>query len=83
MAKRRTAKEEEPESFDKILKDLQVIVEQLEAPDLPLEQSLVAFEKGVALSRRGQEILDAAEKRVEMLLQDGSTETIEFDSNKR
>ena len=60
-------------SFDQVVGELQEIVEQLEQSDLPLEQSLAAFERGVGLSRRGQEILDAAERRVELLLRDGTT----------
>ena len=40
---------------------------QLEAGSLGLEQSLAAFEEGVRLSRRGAEILDRAEARVEAL----------------
>ena len=70
----------EPEagrSFDEILRELQSLVEQLEREDLPLEQSLQAFERGVALSRQGQGILDAAERRVELLLRDGTTQPFE------
>ena len=63
--------------FDAILGELQQIVDQLERADLPLEQSLAAFERGVGLSRQGQKILDAAEQRVEVLLRDGSTESLE------
>jgi exodeoxyribonuclease VII small subunit len=55
-------------SFDQILERLRGVVDRLEAGDLTLEQSLAAFEDGVKLSRRGAEILDAAEKRVEILL---------------
>lgn len=59
-------------SFGQVLEQLQQVVDQLESPDLPLEQSLHAFERGVALSRRGQEILDHAERKVELLLRDGT-----------
>ena len=63
--------------FDGILKKLQGIVERLEREDLALEESLKAFELGMDLSRRGQQILDAAERRVEVLLKDGATEPLE------
>lgn len=66
-----------PERFDQLLADLKTIVEKLERADLPLEDALLAFEKGVELSRRGQAILDAAERRVETLLKDGRTEALE------
>ena len=65
------------ESFDAILRELNVIVERLEGEDLALEDSLQAFERGVDLSRRGQAILDAAERRVETLLRDGRTAPLE------
>ena len=63
--------------FDQVLKQLTGIVEQLESTELPLEESLNAFERGVGLSRRGQAILDAAEQRIEVLLRDGSTEPLD------
>jgi exodeoxyribonuclease VII small subunit len=65
------------EPFDAILKKLQSIVERLEREDLALEESLKAFELGMDLSRRGQQILDAAERRVEVLLKNGNTEPLE------
>src|SRR5438132_12290607 len=55
-------------SFDQILERLRKMVDRLERSDLTLEQSLAAFEEGVRLSRRGTAILDAAERRVEVLL---------------
>ncbi len=55
------------EGFDRIIERLRGVVERLEAGNLGLEESLAAFEEGVRLSRRGSEILDAAERRVEVL----------------
>ena len=54
--------------FEAALKQLEQIVEQLEAGDLPLERSLELFEQGVRLSRDCQKRLDEAERRVEILL---------------
>jgi exodeoxyribonuclease VII small subunit len=56
------------ESFDRILERLRQVVERLEGGGMTLEESLAAFEDGVRLSRRGTQILDAAERRVEVLL---------------
>ena len=67
----------EPAGFDAILARLQGIVERLENEELPLEDSLKAFEQGMDLSRRGQRILDEAERRVELLLRDGTTGPLE------
>ena len=69
------------DTFDKLMHQLQGVVEQLEKPDLPLEKSLEAFEQGIKLARRGQDILDAAERKVEVLLQDGSKTSLESADN--
>ena len=62
--------------FDQVVDRLRGVVERLEGGNLSLEQSLAAFEEGVRLSRRGSEILDQAERRVEILTRgaDGQTE---------
>lgn len=57
-----------PERFDELLTKLRGLVERLESGNLSLEDSLKHFEDGMALCRRGAEILDGAEKRVETLL---------------
>ncbi len=55
------------EGFDQILERLRGVVDKLEHGNLGLEESLATFEEGVTLARRGHALLDAAEKRVEML----------------
>ncbi len=65
------------ESFDQVLERLREVVERLEGGNLSLEDSLRVFEEGVRLSRRGAQILDAAEKRVEILLQHGEAARVE------
>jgi exodeoxyribonuclease VII small subunit len=57
-----------PERFEEILTRLRGLVDRLEGGNLPLEESLRAFEEGMELCRRGTAILDGAEKKVEMLL---------------
>jgi exodeoxyribonuclease VII small subunit len=57
-----------PERFDEILLRLRGVVEKLETGNLVLEDSLKFFEEGIALCRRGASILDAAERKVEVLL---------------
>lgn len=70
-------------SFESSLKELEQIVDQLEAGDLPLEQSLELFEQGVRLSRECQRRLDEAEQKVEILLKgdDGTITTASFDQS--
>jgi exodeoxyribonuclease VII small subunit len=60
----------EPEGIDAILDGLEGVVKQLEEGDLPLERALERFEEGVRLARRGSQLLDAVEERVETLLAD-------------
>jgi exodeoxyribonuclease VII small subunit len=56
------------EGFDQVVERLKSLVEKLEQGSLTLEESLKTFEEGVSLARRGHAILDAAEKRVEILV---------------
>ena len=60
-------------TFEEVVSRLEDVVKRLEGGELPLEQSLAIFEEGVKLSREGAERLDAAEKRVEELLQESGT----------
>ena len=61
-------------TFETQLKDLAIIVNQLEDGDLTLEESLKLFEDGVKLSRECQEKLNNAERRIEILLEDENGE---------
>ncbi|HAR45830.1 MAG: exodeoxyribonuclease VII small subunit [Nitrospirae bacterium GWC2_57_13] len=58
--------------FEAALGRLEEIVKELEKGDLPLEQSLKLFEEGVKLSRLCTKRLDEAERKVEILVKDGS-----------
>jgi exodeoxyribonuclease VII small subunit len=66
--------------FDQILTRLREVVVRLESGELSLEQSLQIYEEGVALARRGQQLLATAEKRVEILVSaSGGVEVAPFD----
>jgi exodeoxyribonuclease VII small subunit len=54
--------------FDAVLARLREVVERLEGGNLSLEESLRVYEEGVGLARKGHELLDRAEKRVELLV---------------
>ena len=58
----------DPIRFEDVLGRLRTLVERLEGGNLPLEEGLQCFEEGMALCHQGAEILDAAEKRVEILM---------------
>ncbi|HWB99983.1 MAG TPA: exodeoxyribonuclease VII small subunit [Bryobacteraceae bacterium] len=60
--------QDKPESFEASLEELEKVVRELEGGELPLERSLMLFEKGMALSETCRKQLEEAETRVEMLI---------------
>lgn len=54
-------------SFEDALQQLTTLVSKLESGQLPLEESVAAFESGVQLSRRCEALLDHAEQRLQIL----------------
>jgi exodeoxyribonuclease VII small subunit len=72
--------EPKPVDFEAAMRDLEDIVERLEHGDLPLEESLAAFERAVTLTRSCQTALKEAEQRVEILLKKaGGPQVDDFD----
>jgi exodeoxyribonuclease VII small subunit len=67
--------------FENALKELEQIVEQLEDSELPLDDALKLFEKGIKLSQFCSAKLDDAEQKVEVLLKDadGSLRPVDFE----
>jgi len=57
--------------FEQALAELEGLVERLEQGDLPLDEALKHFERGVALTRHCQACLQAAHQKVEILLKRG------------
>jgi exodeoxyribonuclease VII small subunit len=81
MPETKMANEAKPLDFEAAMRDLEEIVERLEHGDLPLEESLAAFERGVMLTRSCQAALKEAEQKVEILLRKaGGTQVEEFDT---
>ena len=62
------SKKPENMSFEETITELDTLVEQLENGELPLDDALKKFERGIALARSGQTKLDEAEQRVSILL---------------
>ena len=74
-------KKREPIDFERSLKDLEAVVERMEAGELSLEESLKDFERGVALTRNCQKALVDAEQKVRLLTsRNGETELQPFAS---
>jgi len=60
-------------SFESSLDELEKVVKELEAGDLPLDRSLELFSRGMRLSESCRKQLEAAETRVEMLIRKEGT----------
>jgi exodeoxyribonuclease VII small subunit len=55
-------------TFEEQLAELEKVVERLERGDLPLEDNVTLFERGIQLSNACKQQLSAAESRVQVLL---------------
>jgi exodeoxyribonuclease VII small subunit len=68
---------EKSPDFEQSLTELEALVAKLEQGDVPLEEALKTFERGVALTRQCQTALRTAQQKVEVLLARNGEETIE------
>jgi exodeoxyribonuclease VII small subunit len=57
--------------FEAAIAELETVVKKLEDGDLPLEQSLALYERGVQLSRFCHARLEEAERRIDILTERG------------
>lgn len=69
-------KQANPQQFEQMIAELEAIVQQLEQGDLSLDDALQQFERGVALTRASQQQLQAAEQKVQILLQQNNGEQL-------
>lgn len=68
------AKSKKPLNFEQALGELEALVAAMESGEMTLEESLLAFETGVRLTRECQQTLQQAEQKVQLLLsEDGTT----------
>ena len=66
--------------FEQSLVELEALVAKLEQGDVPLEEALKSFERGVALTRQCQTALRSAQQKVEVLLaRNGNEEVAPFE----
>ncbi len=56
--------------FEQAMARLEAIVTELEKGDLPLDESLKIFEEGIRLSKNCLKVLEEAERKIEVLVQD-------------
>lgn len=66
------AKKPPPVDFESALRELEALVEKMEQGDIRLEESLQHFERGIQLTRQCQQALQAAEQKVQILLEKGN-----------
>lgn len=56
--------------FEQAMARLEAIVGELEKGELPLDESLKIFEEGIRLSKNCLKVLEEAERKVEVLVQE-------------
>ncbi len=70
-------KKKKSSNFEKDLQELEDLVEKMEGGDLSLEDSLVHFERGIALTRACQKALTEAEQKIQILLAEGGSQKLQ------
>ena len=63
--------------FEATIAELEALVARMEAGDLPLDEALRSFERGIQLTRECQTALQAAQQRVQILTQRGGGASLE------
>lgn len=70
------------QTFEESLQELEAIVKQLEQGDVPLEEALAAFKKGIMLSKQCQETLTKAEDALTKIMQENG-EAVVFEEEEK
>jgi exodeoxyribonuclease VII small subunit len=60
-------KSAEPKSFEAAMTELDQLVEKMESGQLPLEESLTAYQRGTELLKYCEQVLSAAQQRIQVL----------------
>lgn len=83
MSRKKPLPDPETLDYESALGELEAIIERIEGGETGLEESLEAYERGVALLKRCRAVLSTVEQRVESLAEApaGSTETGEADDD--
>ena len=67
-------------NFEETMKELELIANELEKGELSLEESVSKFEEGMKLSKKCNDMIEKAEKKITILLQkDGKIEEENFE----
>ncbi len=73
MSKKNKTDDLQNESFENLMGRIETVVQSLEKGELPLEDSLKAYENGIQLINVAQQKLGQMETRIEKLKSDGTT----------
>ena len=73
MAKEKSPNDISKLSFEQAIKELTSIVEKIEQGEIPLQDSLAQYEKGMALIKHCRTILQKAEQRIEKISKEQET----------
>ena len=65
------------QNFETIMNELEAIVHELENGDLDLETSIKKFEEGMKLSKKCNDVLNDAEKKITILTKVNDNEVLE------
>ena len=74
MAKGKNQNDISKLGFEEAIKELTGIVDKIEQGEIPLQDSLGQYEKGMALIKHCREILQKAEKRIEKITKEEESE---------
>lgn len=63
--------------FEQTMSQLETLVKRLETENLPLEDALKTFEEGIKLAQAGQQKLNQAEQRIQILLEKNANASLD------
>ena len=66
-------------NLEKLIAELELIVNKMESDDLNVEDSLKSYEKGISLIKNAQKKLKKIEQKVEILSKEGNLENFNTD----
>jgi len=75
------AKKSKLPNLETSLAEISALIEKMEHGDLTLEQSLTQFERGITLIKHAQKILQEAEQKVQILVQNNQQESLDSYEN--
>jgi exodeoxyribonuclease VII small subunit len=71
-----TRKSKAPD-LENSIAEINTLIEQMEQGELSLEQSLEKFERGITLIKHCQKVLQEAERKVQILIQNNEKEELQ------